>query len=239
MTTGELPLESFETVFLDAGNTLIAMDYPWVGEELDKLGIRCNMAGLRRAEAAARPAVSRSLRHRSTEGTDTFALYLDTTLHYLGVRENRQAIVEALVPVLRGRGRDRLWSFVLPGVPEALSKLRGLGLNLSVVSNSDGSVERVLTNAGLRELLDEVFDSHIVGFEKPDPRLFHHAIETTGADPAATLHVGDLYAADIEGARAAGLHAALLDPYDDWDDVDCPRFTDLASLADAIARARA
>ena len=48
-----------------------------------------------------------------------------------------------------------------------------------------------------------------------------------------TLHVGDLYSADIEGGCAAGVHTALVDPYDDWDGVDCPRFKDLEELSRA------
>ena len=40
------------------------------------------------------------------------------------------------------------------------------------------------------------------------------------------------------GARAAGVHAVLLDPHDDWPEVDCERFPDLGTLADAIVAAR-
>jgi putative hydrolase of the HAD superfamily len=107
------------------------------------------------------------------------------------------------------------------------------------VSNADGTVERGLTRAGLRGLLDDVVDSHVVGFEKPDPRIFAHALERSGAAPGTTLHVGDLYAADVVGARAAGLHALLLDPHGDWPPVDCARLPDVAALAHAIRSARA
>jgi hypothetical protein len=41
----------------------------------------------------------------------------------------------------------------------------------------------------------------------------------------------------VLGARAAGLHAVLLDPYGDWDGVDCFRAADLPSLARALLRA--
>ena len=56
--------------------------------------------------------------------------------------------------------------------------------------------------------------------------------ERVGVRPERTLHVGDLYAVDVVGARRAGLHALLLDPFDDWsDDVDCPRSPDVLALA--------
>jgi FMN phosphatase YigB (HAD superfamily) len=93
--------------------------------------------------------------------------------------------------------------------------------------------------AGLHALLDEIVDSHLVGFEKPDPRIFAHALERSGAQPETTLHVGDLYAADVVGARAAGVHALLLDPHDDWPPVDCARLPNVPALARAIRAARA
>jgi len=103
-----------------------------------------------------------------------------------------------------------------------------------VVSNSDGTVEEGLGSAGLREHLHHVVDSAVVGAEKPDPAIFRHALDLVGARPDRTLHVGDLFSVDVLGARAAGLRAVLLDPYGDWDDVDCPLATDLRSLAHAL-----
>jgi putative hydrolase of the HAD superfamily len=107
-------------------------------------------------------------------------------------------------------------------------------LRLVVVSNSDGTVEDGLASLGLRELVHGVVDSAVVGAEKPDPAIFRYALDLAGTEPDRTLHVGDLFSVDVLGARAAGLHAVLLDPYGDWDDVDCPRAPDLQSLAHAL-----
>ena len=108
------------------------------------------------------------------------------------------------------------------------------GLQLAVVSNSDGSVESSLVDQGLRSHFSAIFDSHVVGFEKPDPRIFERALEVCGAKPDRTLHIGDLYAADVVGARGAGVHPLLLDPFDDWGDVDCARLPDLTSLGEHV-----
>jgi putative hydrolase of the HAD superfamily len=83
----------------------------------------------------------------------------------------------------------------------------------------------------LRPFLDAVIDSHVVGFKKPDPQIFYHALTVSRAEPACTLHVGDLYNVDVAGARAAGLHAILIDPFDDWGHVDCVRVPDLLTLS--------
>ena len=49
------------------------------------------------------------------------------------------------------------------------------GLPVIAVSNSDGTAERSLERAGLRDLFRAVVDSHLVGAEKPDPAIFRAA----------------------------------------------------------------
>ena len=237
-----LPLAEIDTLFLDAGGTLITMDFALIARELAALGARCEPARLARCEAAARPLVSRAVASGgSTEGRDVFSVYVDLVLRRaLELADApRAALVKALVPRIRFPGRSLdLWSAVLPGVPEALARLRAAGLRLVVVSNADGTVEEGLTRAGLRDHLHAVVDSQVVGFEKPDPRIFHHALGLFGSDPARTLHVGDIYGADIVGARAAGVHALLLDPHGDWGDVDCAVAPSVPALADRLIAAR-
>jgi putative hydrolase of the HAD superfamily len=121
----------------------------------------------------------------------------------------------------------------LSGVRPALEALKARKIARVVVSNSDGSVEHSLRRAGLRDLIDQVVDSHVVGHEKPDPAIFEHALAISGADRERTLHVGDMYAADVCGARAAGLAAVLLDPHGDWGPTDCPKAVDLLDLVQA------
>ncbi len=238
-----LPLAALETIFLDAGNTLVSVDFERVAGELAALGFATSAALLQRAEAAARPLVSARLATR-VDGDDFFSFYLQSVLER--VPEARGVAPDRLVRLATALGRalhapghaDRLWRTVLPGVPEALRSLRSCGLRLVVVSNSDGSVERGLVAQGLRDLLDEVIDSQVVGYEKPDPRIFAAALSVSAATPEATLHVGDLYSADVVGARAAGVHALLLDPYDDWGGVDCARAPDVLALAHAVYAAK-
>jgi len=240
-----IPWGEIEAVFLDAGNTLVSIDFDRVVDELAAQGFTCSVPALRRAEAAARPAVSSFVAERSTEAVDTFHFYLREILGRLAEISAAGApaldrTASQLVSSLRAPGEaNRLWRWVLPGVPEALASLREQGLLLLVVSNSDGSVERGLAEVGLRSYLDGVVDSAIVGFEKPDPRIFLHALERAGVSGRRALHVGDLYHADVTGARAAGVNAVLLDPFDDWDGVDCERTRDLVELAQRLRAARA
>jgi putative hydrolase of the HAD superfamily len=239
-----LPLADLEALFLDAGNTIVCWDHDFVLEEARALGFALDPLRLVRAEAAARPRLDRMLAlGRSTEAPDTITAYLQCILDAglaADVRaSDRGEFVSGLARALRGSAAgDRLWSRVAAGLSENLGRLREAGLTLVVVSNSDGSIERKLQEVGLRKHFHAVVDSHVVGVEKPDPEIFRHALAHSRGAPGRTLHVGDLYAIDVVGARRAGLHAALVDPHDDWPDVDCARFTDVSSLATAILAAK-
>jgi putative hydrolase of the HAD superfamily len=218
---GPVPYADIDTVFLDVGNTLISIDFDRVATELTARRLPCEPASLRRAEAAARPGYS--------ERVFVFHWYLCaifeqvqslTSLSAAGLDE----LVTELTPVLRPDGRaSALWRMVMPGVPQALEQLQRQGLTLAVVSNSDGTCARSLDEAGLLRYMDFVIDSAEVGVEKPDPRIFEIALARGGADPRRTLYVGDLYHADVVGARGAGLHPLLLDPNGDWPPLEsCP-----------------
>jgi HAD superfamily hydrolase (TIGR01509 family) len=240
-----IPYRDIDTVFLDVGNTLISIDFDWIAAELECRGCAATAEALRQAEAAARPGYSHQLFVEGLEeGADLFARYLLAVLGRVEAATSLgplrlEALATELRAVLRPNGQASvLWRAVMAGVPEALARLRALDLRLVVVSNSDGTVEQSLVTAGLRGHFHEVVDSARVGFEKPDPRIFQHALAISGADAARTLHVGDLYHADVLGARAAGLHAALLDPFGDWPAPDCACFPDLLSLAEALGASR-
>jgi len=238
MHNHQIPYKNLDTIFLDAGNTLVSMDFFWVREELEALGIKCEVSELIRAEAAARPILSSEIeRLKSTEDRKTSIFYLARMMDNLPSMtimpgKNRDEIIEKLVLNLQAPGRiQRLWSILIPGVREALEILKSKGIRLTVVSNSNGTIEDIISGLEIRKYFNMVVDSHIVGYEKPDHRLFRHALEISDAEPERTLHIGDLYHVDVLGAWSAGIHALLLDPFGDWKDVDCVRMPDLLSFA--------
>ncbi|MER7672782.1 HAD family hydrolase [Kitasatospora sp. NPDC096128] len=107
--------------------------------------------------------------------------------------------------------RDTAWS----AFPDAAPALRRLAphYRLGIVSNSDTEHQlRKLRAIGLLEHFGDVIvcsDQH--GEAKPAPGIFHAACTALGLPPHEVAYVGDNYALDAEGARAAGLHAFWLD----------------------------
>jgi putative hydrolase of the HAD superfamily len=49
---------------------------------------------------------------------------------------------------------------------------------------------------------------------KPHPTIFRAALELLETAPARAVMVGDSPADDVEGARAVGMHAVLVDRHD-------------------------
>ncbi|MGL4553136.1 MAG: HAD-IA family hydrolase [Gemmataceae bacterium] len=91
-----------------------------------------------------------------------------------------------------------------------LSRLRRRGLKIGLASNFDGRLHLVLDrHESLRSHLDRVIVSSEIGWRKPAPQFF--AALCDGYAPNQVLLVGDDRVNDYDGARAAGLHAVLLD----------------------------
>ncbi len=71
---------------------------------------------------------------------------------------------------------------------------------------------------------------------KPDPRFFSQAVERAGAGPCRALAVGDHFDNDYAPAKAAGLHAVLIDRGGAVTDPDVLRvgaLTELTALIEA------
>jgi putative hydrolase of the HAD superfamily len=226
---------ALRAVLLDAGNTLVGLDYEAIAGRIRADGHAVDAPGVRTAEARARVRLDPHLAGRqSTETPDVFSRYVRYMLDELGLGWGAGS--ERLVQDLRAVNPPfGLWSVCLPEAPGALDTLRRLGLRLAVVSNSNGTVARILESLDLARWFEIVVDSAVVGFEKPDPRIFHHAASALGVDPGEAVHVGDLYSIDVMGARAAGIRAILPDPVGAWTVDDCPKARDVGVAARLIA----
>jgi len=93
----------------------------------------------------------------------------------------------------------------------ALDDLTQAGFRLALVSNWSDRLEGLLHDLGLARYFEVLAISAVVGVDKPDPRLFEHALERLDCAPGDAVHVGDHPLNDVVGARSAGLSALLLD----------------------------
>lgn len=100
---------------------------------------------------------------------------------------------------------------VFSDVVPTLAALERAGVRMGIVSNWDSRLPDVLEMLGLARFFPVVTISCLEGIEKPDPELFRRALARLGAPADRTLHVGDVPELDLEGARAAGIDAVLVD----------------------------
>jgi HAD superfamily hydrolase (TIGR01549 family) len=212
---------ALRAIFFDAGNTLIRMDDGAIAAALVAHGVPVTGADVQRAEWRARVRLDGSLvPGASTEHPDTGHRYLVYLLDELGVRD--EALVTALAAWRRGYNLPQgLWTALEPEAVEAVALARASGLRTAVISNSNGTVAEILERLGLARHLDFIIDTSKVGVEKPDPRIFHLALDRAGVRPDEAAYVGDLYSIDVLGSRAAGLDAVLMDPGGCWPSRDC------------------
>ena len=108
---------------------------------------------------------------------------------------------------------SRAFVEAVPAPPSVEPLLRRLAARrtLGILSNWPiaATIDRYVEAAGWSGHLRAVVVSQRVGTIKPHPRIFAAALVELGeTDPAACLHVGDDWAADVVGAMRAGWRAA-------------------------------
>jgi putative hydrolase of the HAD superfamily len=100
---------------------------------------------------------------------------------------------------------------IFDDVEPTLRVLREQNLRVAVISNWDNRLPRLIAATPLAPYFDFVLTSACAGSSKPSPAIFRHALERSGVEAAAAVHVGDSPVDDLEGATRAGLTGLLLD----------------------------
>jgi putative hydrolase of the HAD superfamily len=82
---------------------------------------------------------------------------------------------------------------------------------MAVITNgpADTQLDKLET-AGLAQYFDLFVASGGVGYAKPHPAIFRHALERLSVEPEHACHVGDYLPNDVAGAHASGLTAVWL-----------------------------
>jgi putative hydrolase of the HAD superfamily len=222
-------------VSFDAGGVLLFPDWARVSAAVARAGIQVSAEALRRADARARFAMDQPLAAGATNNAGHAAMYFGGLLKEAGVDLDAD-LGPALAAVRAEHGARNLWEVTPPDAAPMLRRLREAGLQLVVVSNSDGRLQSLLDRSGLGKYFAGVVDSHLVGAEKPDPAIFLGVLATLGVDASEAAHVGDFFTIDVLGARAAGVLPVLLDPDGLHEGRDCVRVRDFAELESYLLR---
>ena len=112
-----------------------------------------------------------------------------------------------------------------------LEALRAHELRIGLISNGQRDLEEFALHHRLD--VDVAVGSKSHGRTKPHASIFETALASLEAAAADTVMVGDSYADDIEGARALGMRAILLDRDGAYPD-EPDRIADLGALPGAL-----
>jgi putative hydrolase of the HAD superfamily len=106
---------------------------------------------------------------------------------------------------------------------------------LIALTNGNAHIER----AGIDRYFKGAFSAADVGSSKPNPEMFHAALNELDLAPEEAIHVGDNLVDDIRGANSVGMHSIWvnlnnqhLDPVDAAPSVEV---NELAAIPDAVA----
>ncbi len=107
-----------------------------------------------------------------------------------------------------GRTISKPYKKTLPGIIPTLKKLKSLGIKNIIISDATSTGEqlreRILKELGVAEYIDDVISSAEVGFTKPSPEIFEHALKKNGLaidEVIFVAHDKD----ELDGARKIGI----------------------------------
>ena len=127
---------------------------------------------------------------------------------YIGAGVQR-SIAELVVSRVRDDYPDpRFWTVFDDTVP-ALAAVRAAGWCNVIVSNHVPELPQLIKDLGLADHFIAIINSASAGWEKPNPELFHFALER-GGSPEVVRMIGDNPIADIAGAEAVGIPGVLV-----------------------------
>jgi len=203
-----MPERRLSAVIFDVDFTL-ALPGPELGPEgYRKLGERHGLVlDPARYEEARQTAIGSLQRHpEHVHDDELWVAFTERIVRGMGgdAEGARECAVD-LVAVWEQHDKFTLYDDALP----VLAELRRHDLKVGLISNGSRDLEEFVRHHALD--VDCAVGSRDFGRAKPHPDIFHRALALLDVEAAETAMVGDSYEDDVEGARALGMQAFLLD----------------------------
>jgi putative hydrolase of the HAD superfamily len=132
---------------------------------------------------------------------------------------------------------------VEPATLSALDRLRTAGIRTAIVSDAGADDVESWARSPLGTRMDATVFSYELGYRKPDPRIYLHALAALGVSAGDAIFVGDGGSNEHAGARALGMHTVIVTRLFSmwWPEkvqarlayADCA-FADVATFVDAL-----
>jgi putative hydrolase of the HAD superfamily len=208
---------NYKAVIFDLGGTLIA-------NTLENTSWRTEMAAILSAPEADFGQVWEAAFEKRMTGE--FYLAQDCIAHCC--RELNLQVTEAQIQraaKLRLNTTRKQVMSLQPYAVEIISRLKSKGYKLGLLSNCSTETITVWDETPFAGVFDITVFSCAVGLMKPDPRIYHLALEKLQVEPRECLYIADGMDGELKAAAAVGMtpvrisfpHANKNDPYlEDW-----------------------
>src|SRR5271156_1503460 len=172
-------------IFFDVGNTLLFPNRERIHAPLAERGVVPDDEYLRDLECRTKNLFDKMRTSNGSTDHSFWWMFYSQLLSEGGLN-NDHAIRDQLVASIRNSGN---WDKIRPGTAEQLLAI-GEQYRIAVISNADGKIEDVLRRCGIAQCFRTITDSGLVGYEKPHPEIFRHALNSMNAKPEESLYVG-------------------------------------------------
>ncbi|PIU55055.1 MAG: hypothetical protein COS89_08375 [Deltaproteobacteria bacterium CG07_land_8_20_14_0_80_38_7] len=219
-----------KAIFFDIGNTLFFYNYDFLRGLLEE---RYDIDVSTEELEATHIIISKSFGEMVQHGLshkDSVDLTYKKWFRSLGIDEGK---IDDIINTIHNHPFKHLfWSKIGDRTVEVLNWFKDHGYKLGVISNAEGQVKRLIEYAGIDASFDTILDSQEVGFQKPDEKIFLKALDDIGVKPEEAVHVGDVFEADVLGARSVGISPILVDRDNFHPNADCTRIKNIGELKD-------
>jgi FMN phosphatase YigB (HAD superfamily) len=227
-----------DAVLLDVGGVFLVPEHDRILGAFERAECTVSADVLDRAHYLGATAFTTDLDVEAEWGA-SWGLYLDAYLTACGIPDDAR---EDAHRHLDSEFADAaLWLRVIPGCRDGIEALAKTGVRLGVISNADGLMASRLRELEILQVgpgpgveVECFLDSGEVGVMKPDPRIFHMALDALGIDAYRAWYLGDMPGIDVVGARRAGLRPYIIDPLGVHRDKDYDTVESLTEMARLI-----
>lgn len=85
---------------------------------------------------------------------------------------------------------------------------------LHIITNGFNQIQsNKLKNSKIEHYFETITNSENAGFKKPNPQIFHYALEISNSKKETSIMIGDNFEADIEGALNVGIDAIMFNEH--------------------------
>ncbi len=191
---------SRSAVTFDFGQTLTELDCPFLRARLAEIDVEADASRLQAAQSEAWRQYD--LHCGGPRGSHPWKVLMSSLLSEGGVDPSK--VDEAVEWLWTQQPECNLWRKPITGMIDLVRRIKAGGTQVAVISNSEGRLVKLAEELGWQDDFEVIADSDRLGFAKPGPQIFRWTSEAIGVAPERLIHIGDSWAADVEGILAIG-----------------------------------